>query len=166
MLYIKKWIESFNNIYNIDKEKIISSFKQKDKAFIICEEYKEITDFLNKNSDIKRVVNDIKLQMQFKTYMWNVKRIDEQYKDKFIDRFQNEFQEYYRNNEITKVFYKKVKPSILNMLLNDKDSFRKYIDNLVLNEMKKQNRKKNFSIRINSSRISIVLFGKQILEVG
>ena len=31
MLFIKKWIKSFNNIYNIDKEKIVSSFKQKEK---------------------------------------------------------------------------------------------------------------------------------------
>ena len=150
--------------YRQDNEN--SSVKQKDKVFIICEEFKEITNFLNSRKEIKQVVNDTKLQIQFKTYMWNVKRIDEQYRDEFIDRFQAEFKEYFENGEITKEFYKKFKPAVLKMLLNDKPAFRNYIDDLVAKQTEKEKRGKKFSIRINSSRISIVLFGKTIVEIG
>ena len=41
--------------YRQDNEN--SSVKQKDKVFIICEEFKEITNFLNSRKEIKQVVN-------------------------------------------------------------------------------------------------------------
>ena len=52
------------------------------------------------------------------------------------------------------------------MLLYDKQAFRAYIDNLSVKQQRIEKRQKQFSIRINSSRISIVLFGKQIMEIG
>lgn len=143
-----------------------SSVKQKGKVYCICDEYKEITKYFNAHPEIKAIANPVKLSTQFNAYKWNAARIDEQFRDDFINEFQSEFKEFSNNNEITKEFYKKVKPEELKMLLNDKKAFRNYIDNLSVKYKQREKRQKQFSIRINPSRISIILFGKQIVEIG
>ena len=150
--------------YRNDNEN--SSVKQKNKVYCICDEYEEITKYFNARPEIKAIANPVKLSTQFNAYKWNAARIDKQYRDEFINKFQTEFLEFSQNNEITQDFYKKVKPEELSMLLNDKQAFRAYIDNLSVKQQKIEKRQKQFSIRINSSRISIVLFGKQIMEIG
>mgnify|MGYP003305390858 CR=1 FL=1 len=52
------------------------------------------------------------------------------------------------------------------MLLNDKEAFKVHIKDFVLKQELKEKRQKKFSVRINTSRISVVLFGKQVLELG
>lgn len=47
-----------------------------------------------------------------------------------------------------------------------KDKRIKVINKQNKKQQEKAKRRKMFSIRINSSRISIVLFGKQIVEIG
>ncbi len=143
-----------------------SSVKQKDKVYCICDEYREITKYFNEHPEIKAIANSVKLSTQFNAYKWNATRIDEKYRDDFISEFQAEYREYIENNEITRKFYNKIKPKELNMLINDKKAFRAYIDRLSYKQKEKEKRQKMFSIRINSSRISIVLFGKQIMEIG
>lgn len=150
--------------YRSDNEN--SSVKSKAKVYAICDEWEEITDYLAKRTDIKQVVNDVKLSTQFNAYKWNVIRISEQYRDEFIDRFQADFRQYYNDGEITNNFYKKVRQEELSMLLNDKTAFRAYIDDLSIKQQKKEKRQQQFSIRINPSRVSVVLFGKHILEIG
>ncbi len=151
---------------NYRKDNINSSVKSKNKVFAICEEYKEITKFFNEHPEIKSIANGVKLSTQFNAYIWNTKRVSKEFRDAFIDVFQAEFKEFWENGEITKDFYKKVKPKTLKMLLNDKKAFRKYVDDLAIKQQKRYDRHKRFSVRINSSRISIVLFGKQLLEIG
>lgn len=143
-----------------------SSVKSKQKVYAICDEWEEITRYINKHPEIKSMVNDIKLSAQFNAYRGNADRIDASLRDEFIDKYQKTFKEYFENNEIREGFYKKANKQELNLLLNNKAEYRKFIDNLAIKHEKKEERRKMFSIRINSSRISIVLFGKQILEVG
>jgi tRNA A37 N6-isopentenylltransferase MiaA len=143
-----------------------SSVKSKGKVFAICDEWEEISRFINERPEIKEVVNDIKLSTQFNAYMWNAIRIDERFHDEFIDRFQSEFKIYYKNGEIGDNFYKKVKKAELQMLLNDKESFKECIKKFALKQEQKEKRQQWFSVRINTSRISVVMFGKQIMEIG
>ena len=150
--------------YRSDNEN--SSVKSKGKVFAICDEWEEISRFVNERPVIKNIVNDIKLSTQFNAYIWNAIRIDSQYLDEFLERFQNEFKKYYENNEIKPAFYKKVKKEELQMLLNDKEAFKVHIKDFVLKQELKEKRQKKFSVRINTSRISVVLFGKQVLELG
>ena len=150
--------------YRQDNEN--SSIKSKSKVYAICDEWEEITKYIDERPKIKEIVNDVKLSTQFNAYRWNAIRIDENFKDEFIDKYQKTFKEYFDNNLIGKGFYKKVKTSEFKMLLENKSEFREYIDKLALKQEKKRERQKMFSVRINLSRISIVLFGKRVLEIG
>ena len=143
-----------------------SSVKSKGKVFAICDEWGEISRFLDERLEIKEIVNDIKLTTQYNAYMWNAIRIDESFLDEFIDRFQTEFKAYFDNNEINKNFYKKVSRSEFETLLNNKEEFKKIVSIFSEKQEQKLERQKAFSVRINTSRISIVLFGKQMLEIG
>lgn len=143
-----------------------SSVHSKEKVYNICYEWEEITRYINERPEIKKVVNQVKLSTQFNAYKWNLVRIDDSFKDEFIEKYHQTFQEYVNNNEIQKEFYVKANDKELQMLLNDKIKYRKFIDKITQEENYKKNRRKNFSIRINSSRVSIVLFGKQIVEIG
>lgn len=151
--------------YRQDNEN--SSVKSKGKVYAVSDEWDEVTRFLDKNPDIKAVVNDVKLYVQFNSYKWSTTRIDESFRDEFIERYHETFKKFYDDGEITRDFYKKKdNKKELNLLLKDKSGYRRYIDAIALKEEKKQNRRKLFSVRINPSRVSIVLFGKQILEIG
>lgn len=150
--------------YRTDNEN--SSVNSKDKIFAICDEYDEITKFLNKNPNIKRIANDYKLKIQYRAYMWNLMRLNEEFFDEFIEMFSSTFKEFYVNGEINKEFYKKVKKEELLMLINNKKTFREFIVKKINKKINDKKRRKCFSIHINSSRISIILFGKQIVEIG
>ncbi len=150
--------------YRQDNEN--SSVKSKEKVYAVSTEWDEISRFLDNNLSLKNIVNDYKLVAQFNGYRWNLIRIDSQYRDEFIELFSKTFCEYYAKGEIREKFYKKINKNEFQMLLNNKQKYRKYIDKLALNYEKKEKRRKNFSIRINLSRVSIVLFGKQIVEFG
>ena len=150
--------------YRQDNEN--SSVKSKAKVDLICKEYDEITDFLNKNPQIKEYANIQKLIKQYAGYMWNLKRIDEQFRPEFIEIFAETFKKYYEADEITNEFYKKVKKSEFELLLSDKIAFFNYINEVVEKENSNNKRRKLFSVRINFSRVSIILFGKQIVEIG
>ncbi|MBQ8847429.1 MAG: glycosyltransferase [Candidatus Gastranaerophilales bacterium] len=143
-----------------------SSVHQKDKVFLICKEYDEITDFLDKNPEVKKYANTQKLIKQYSAYIWNLKRISEEHRDSFIDVFSDTFKKYYENNELNASFYRKYSKKEVKMLINNKKQFRALIDKKAIQGKNKNKRRKMFSIRINSSRISIVIFGKQILEIG
>ena len=151
--------------YRQDNEN--SSVKSKGKVYAVSNEWDEVTRFLDKNPDIKAVVNDVKLYVQFNSYKWSTTRIDESFRDEFIERYHDTFKRFYDNGEITRNFYKKRgNKKELQLLIEDKLGYRNYIDKVALKEDRKQNRRKLFSVRINSSRVSIILFGKQILEIG
>jgi hypothetical protein len=145
------------------QDNLNSSVKSKGKVFTICDEFDEITKFLNNNPEIKEFANTSKLAKEFGTYMWRLKRVDESFRDELIDRFATTFQKFYDNGEITKDFYKHYNKKKLEMLLHDKKQFRKFVDKAVKNKINKEKRQKILSIRINSSRISVVICGKQIL---
>lgn len=147
--------------YRTDNE--FSSVNNNGKIFAICDEYKEITNFIKKHPELKNYINTAKMQNQYFAYIWNLKRIDKQYREEFIERFSSEFTEFYKNNEFTKKFYKKVNPKIIKLLIEDKKGFGDYIESLIKKDELRKKRNKLFSIRINSSRISIVLFGRQVV---
>ena len=148
------------------QDNVNSSVQSKDKVYMICGEYDEITDFLNKRPDIKEFANTPKLIKQYKAYMWNLCRVDEKFRDAFIEVFSETFKKYYENGEIGEEFYKKFNKKKLELLILDKNNFRIYIDKVINKKNNRTQKRKMFSIRINASRISIVLFGKQILEIG
>ncbi len=149
--------------YNTDNEN--SSVKSKGKVYAICDEFAELTNFINEHSEIKQYANTEKLIKQYNAYIWNIIRIDENYREEFVSRFANEFKEFYKNGEITEDFYKNVNKKDFNFLINDKKRFMEKMKKKIKRHELHEKRNKKFSIRINTTRISIVLFGKQVLHL-
>lgn len=150
--------------YRKDNEN--SSVKSKDKVYYICDEWEEISRFLDQKQDIKEKVNQTKLIVQFNTYKWNAIRIEKQFRDEFIEKFQKTFKDYFDKGEIKAGFFKKINKKEFELLLCNKEKYRNLIDSEEIKKAQKEKRQKQFSIRISPSRISIVLFGKQILEIS
>lgn len=149
--------------YRLDNEN--SSVNSQAKVYAICNEFEEISNFLSVNPEIKKYVNSTKLIKQYQTYFWNLKRINSSLKSEFVDKFSATFKEYYVNGEIDKAFYKKINKKEFMLLVQDKERFFAKVAKKLDKEVIKQQRRKMFSIRINPSRVSIVLFGRQILEI-
>ena len=76
--------------YRTDNE--LSSVKSKGKVFAICDEFKELTDFVNSHPEIKSIINPYKIIKQYNAYMWNLKRIAPEYRKDFIEQFALEFE--------------------------------------------------------------------------
>lgn len=155
-----------NAYYYYRQDNASSSVKSKAKIFLVCGEFDEITDFLNKNPEIKNAVNSQKLIKQYSAYMWNLSRIDEGFRDKFIDVFSDTFKLYYENNEMDREFYRKINKKEFLSLINDKNAFKNNISKRIEKSRKRELRRQLFSVRINASRISIVILGKQIIGIG
>lgn len=147
------------------QDNINSSVHSKEKVYQICSEYDELTAFLAKRPKIKAYANSYKLIKQYRGYIWNLKRIDEQFRDEFIEVFAKTFAEFEKNGDLDKEFYSKVSKKEVELLLNDRVKFKNLCDRMSKKEVEKVERKKLFSVRINPSRISIVMFGKQIVEI-
>ena len=147
------------------QDNLNSSVKSTSKVYAICTEYAEITKFLNEHKELKPYVNNYKLVKEYVNYMWNLKRIDKQFRKEFIEKISDIFSNYKESGEISTDFFKKVNRHEFNMLISDTAKFEKHIDKLVKKEQFRELRKKLFSIHINKSRFDITLFGKQIVRV-
>ena len=77
------------------KDNVNSSVHSKGKVFAICDEYDEITKFINNNPKIKVFANTQKLIKQYSVYKWNLMRVSEKFREMFIDKFSETFKEYY-----------------------------------------------------------------------
>lgn len=100
-----------------------SSINNPQKVFCVCDEYEELTRFLNANSDLKIIFNTQKLVNQYRAYLWNLGRLDENLRRGFLNKFTETFKSYYLQNEIKSDFYKSVKKQDLNLLINSPTKF-------------------------------------------
>lgn len=146
------------------QDNINSSVKSKGKIFNICREYDVINNVLDSHPQIKEEINYRKLINEYNHYTWNLLRIAEEYRPEFIDKFAERFKVYYDRHEINEKFFRKINKKEFNILMSDKDKFLEIIKKKAKKKIYRQNRKKLFSLKISSSRISLVMFGKQILQ--
>ena len=152
--------------YHYRQDNLNSSMNNAEKAYCICNEYKEIGEFLNSNPVLKSEFNSYKLIMQYRAYMWNLSRIDGNLRENFVKHFSCEFKEYFEQGELTKEFYKKCKKREVINLINHQQKFLKDFEKNLGKSKLSDLRRNLISIKINSSRISISLFGKQIFKAG
>lgn len=150
--------------YRQDNEN--SSVKSKGKVYSICDEWNENTRYLNERPEIKKVINAEKLITQFKAYRYNTMRISDEYRQEFVDVFAQTFNEFSKDNDFNLSKFKITDKKDLKLLLNDKQSYIEYIRKRVEKNDKKAKRKKLFSVKISLTRVSIILLGKQIVELG
>jgi len=146
--------------YRRDNES--SSVKSKGKVYCICDEYNEVERYINENPYLKEPFLEYIYALKYRAYFWNMLRVDKQFAKEFIERFSEEFKSIENSEYIGKYFYKRVKKEEISALINDKEKFYKIYEKRAKKAAKRELRKKFISININSSRVSIVLFGRQI----
>ena len=120
---------------------------------------------MNANKNIKEFANSQKLINQYSAYAWNLKRIDEQFRDEFINLFSHTFKTYFDNGEITKDFYERINKKEFDLLLNNTKGYRILMDKIALKERERKSKNKKFSLRINKTQISLIINGKKVIEV-
>lgn len=147
--------------YRQDNEN--SSVNSKGKVYMVCAEWEEITKFLNSRPKLKEILNSTKLIKEFNTYLWNLERIDRKFWKEFIDEFAKIFKRYYDAGELDKTFYKKHSKKRILMLINNRNDFYNYIEKYIEKKMRRENRRKYFSVHIKPNEVNIRLFGKNLL---
>lgn len=143
-----------------------SSINNPTKALFVSREYEEIDKFLELHKEIKAIVNTQKLIAQYKACRWAWKRLAPEYRKEFIEKISKDFASYRDKGEFSQEFLKKVKEKNISLLINDPDKFLTKIEKEAKLEKWKKIRRNLFSVKINSSRITITLFGKKILNKG
>ena len=147
------------------QDNINSSVKSKGKIYSICNEYQETERYIDENPQLSHFKEYI-YALEYKACLWNLQRIDEIFYDEFIEFFSSRFKSLYDSGILKIHFFKRVNIKSFNLLLSDKKKFLELEKERQKKLEKHANRAKQFSIRINSSRISIILFGKQIVKIG
>ena len=100
-----------------------SSINNPKKIYCVCDEYDELTRFLNEHDDLKKLFNTQKLVNQYKAYKWNMKRLNKEFHQEFLERFHNDFKSFYEKGEITNEFYNDVDKKKFKLLLSEPHRF-------------------------------------------
>ena len=149
--------------YRVDNED--SSCNTDGKIYAICYEYEEITKFLNNHKELKEIINTRKLINEYSAYIWNLKRINQDFRQEFINKISQIFNSYNKNNEINEEFFKKINHREFELLLNNPKKYKSLIDKKIFFANLRNFRKKLITVRFNRSRTYICIFGKTVLEV-
>ncbi|MDR1910711.1 MAG: glycosyltransferase [Holosporales bacterium] len=142
-----------------------SSILRPDGGEFILKEYAEIDDFLAHHPNLKEVYNGIKIYIQYKDFLWNLKRIAPKYRQDFSARFAQEFKTYYDNGELDDSAIGYFDRTRIMKLVHTPEKALKSFQRQFIARRIKNLRRKLISIRINSKRASIELFGRQILRI-
>ena len=98
-----------------------SSVNNPQKIYCVCDEYEEITKFLNNNPDLKKLYNTQKLVNQYRAYLWNIRRLDKSLQKEFLKKFSETFKNF--ENEIKENFFDSINKSDYNMLIKNPDEY-------------------------------------------
>lgn len=148
------------------QDNINSSVKSKEKVYCICDEYNEVERYMQAHPQLIEPLIEYIYTLKYRAYFATMLRIDKKYVREFIDRFSDEFTQIYQGGYCREYFFKRNKREELMLLINNKTKFYKHYRQKLRKHKWEIFRKKLISININSSRIKIVLFGKQIVGIG
>ena len=101
----------------------MSSINNAGKIFCVCDEYEELTNFLNSNIELKKIFNTQKLINQYRAYLWNLKRLNPKFQKTFLEKFSSTFLNFYHNKEINNDFYKSINKKDFYLLINKPNLF-------------------------------------------
>ena len=104
-----------------------SSINNPGKVYCVCDEYDEITKFLNEHKDLKESFNTQKLVNQYRAYLWNLGRLDSSLQKEFLDKFSQTFVDFNNAGEINKEFFKSIKKCNFELLINKPENFFKKV---------------------------------------
>ena len=142
-----------------------SSIKSKDKVYAICDEYDEIERFLSSKPKLEKNFSEYMNAVRYRAYFETMMRIDEKYIEDFVEVFSAKFRELYERNELGRHFYLRNKKMDVLCLLNDKQKFLEFYKKEKKRHDYKRWRRNLVSVNIDASRISIILFDRQIAGI-
>lgn len=148
--------------YRQDNE--CSSVNQKDKVFCICHEFQAIEDFLDMHSEQKETFEAVKNYVKFKTYDWNLKRIDISLKHLFIEKMAFELSRDADIGKVSKDFFSAHEWKKYNKI---KKEHQLYLKKLAFKEkFKNLNnfRRSIISVNIKKGRIKVGLLGRKVID--
>ncbi len=148
------------------QDNINSSVRSKEKVYAICDEYNEVERFMKSHQDIAREFQEYVYAIQYRAYFATMLRIDEKYVEGFIDEFSQKFKELYDTRVLGEYFFSRNKKKEVLCLINNKQKFYKIYQRHMKKNLLREKRRKLLSVKINPSRVSVVVFGKQILRIG
>ena len=142
--------------YRQDNEN--SSIKSFKKVNAIFDEYEEIKKFFKIYAQYENFYQNIFIK-QYNDYVCNFLRVGSEYKQTFLDRFQNDFKVLYDKKLLKKEFFLNIKKYELKMLLKNKNKFMK----LKLSSHKKVTfLQKIFSVKNEDNKKVLRLLGFKI----
>ena len=98
-----------------------SSINNPGKVYCVCDEYDELTRFLNEHQDLKKVYNTQKLVNQYRAYLWNIRRLDKSLQEEFLQKFLKTFVDF--QDEIKEDFFDSINKSDYNKLIKNPEEF-------------------------------------------
>lgn len=79
-----------------------SSVKSSGKIYCVCDEFKKIWDFIEEKSELKECLKYVLPEFQWNVYLWNMSRLEDDYKYSFLERLYDEFNEINEKNLLKK----------------------------------------------------------------
>ena len=167
-----KVIAQAKDIYITDRayvyyrqDSVDKSTLRKDGGEFIFKEYEEIDRLLNANSELKRAYKGVKFRQQYRAYLWNFQRVAPEYRIEVFEKFANQFRRYAENQELDEAAFEFLNKKTVDLILYSPEKARKKLQPTFWATTFKEFRRNFFSIRINSKRVSIVAFGKEIVRI-
>ena len=130
----------FKVLASVDKMKLIdipllyyrqdnpaSSINNPNKVYCVCDEYEELTRFLDGRNDLKEVFNTQKLINQYRAYLWNIRRLSEPLQETFLEKYSQTFKKIYNEGEIRPDFFKSITKKDFEDLINNPHKFFKRV---------------------------------------
>ena len=143
--------------YHYRQDNPNSSINSRGKVFCMCDEYKFIREFVDANPDVKKAHLETFLAKKYYNYFYTYKRVANEHKLAFLERFSKEFSESFEKEEFDKDFLPKSEMSLLERIMEDYKKFyyedtvwslnQDYIDKtnryaMILTETEKRNAKR------------------------
>lgn len=143
-----------------------SSVNNKSKVYCICDEYKEIENFLNEHAPLKPVLVSQMNINQFNSYEWNLYRLDEKFRLEFVEYFAGVFKNKLENKEIDREFFASIPRMKFNKIVNNPQKYYEDIDKMPFMKKLSALRKKIISLHVKDSGVELILFGKRIGDIN
>ncbi len=141
-----------------------SSVKSTAKAYAVCKEFESIVDFMKSNNCTKNL--EYVYSIMFRSYRHNLLRLDEALVDEFIQYYSDKFKQIYKTENLGDLFFSRCKKKELLLLINNPKQYYKKYKQYLMKEKIRRFRKKLLSINISKQRVSITLFGREIVRIG
>lgn len=127
------WFKTFcyaKGIYFVDKPYYMnrrdnpnSSVHNKEKVFCMNDEYAYIMKFLNEHPEFKERYLGVYSFKRYHNYVSSFYRVGEEYKDEYMERFQQEFIEANKNDELKEELFTPEDWKLIQILLKDRTAY-------------------------------------------